>query len=570
MGNGQNQQRTCTYEFTNGGTCSEPAYVKSAHCLRHHPLPQDPDSSEYEELVRQKQREVHEKIERGETNFQGVVLASFEPERLNTNELDLRDAEVQVKVDLSEARIHGDLIFEGATVEGDLVLKYAAVKGTVSLKKATVRGSLDFRWFEDEAEPPLKGQADQDQGHPSRASATLIDRMKNSFCWVVSLLGRLCSSKRESASVERGQAGLDGVRRFAASVKTAMRSNEAHQEQQQWLRESAELNYMAGIDLSGADVGKVQCNKRSLEFVNCTNSHIQKNALFNGAKVQSSVNFSDADVLGPVCFYDAVVGGVLRFDKAHVKYGVKCKGARLQGDVSFKKAMVEAELSFRSCVFGSEESEAAEGIKQMLAHVGTQPDSGTLSSVGSVNLNGSEIDGMVDFGDAVLHSRTYIETANAKRGFDFSGTDFATLEDEENAWRKAKIAAEKLGRRKEADWCFVRQMRASRKQGNWRKRIVELVVDCTCKYGTSWEHILLVWFSVVLAFALIFFVCGGVDDAPGFFQNLYFSLVTATTVGYGDYQPNPGWPQLAAGLEAALGSFCWAAFVVVFARKYMR
>jgi len=55
-----------------------------------------------------------------------------------------------------------------------------------------------------------------------------------------------------------------------------------------------------------------------------------------------------------------------------------------------------------------------------------------------------------------------------------------------------------------------------------------------------------------------------------FFDCLYFSIVTATTLGYGDLRPRPGLFYFIASAEAILGSFMWALLIVVFARKYMR
>jgi len=55
----------------------------------------------------------------------------------------------------------------------------------------------------------------------------------------------------------------------------------------------------------------------------------------------------------------------------------------------------------------------------------------------------------------------------------------------------------------------------------------------------------------------------------GFRENLYFSVVTFTTVGYGDYVPRVGYHLLAVS-EAFLGAFMMAFFVVVLSRKVIR
>jgi hypothetical protein len=53
------------------------------------------------------------------------------------------------------------------------------------------------------------------------------------------------------------------------------------------------------------------------------------------------------------------------------------------------------------------------------------------------------------------------------------------------------------------------------------------------------------------------------------FNPWYFSIITFTTIGYGDYAPR-GWVRWVAGLEGFLGLFLVAVFTVSFARKFIR
>jgi len=50
-------------------------------------------------------------------------------------------------------------------------------------------------------------------------------------------------------------------------------------------------------------------------------------------------------------------------------------------------------------------------------------------------------------------------------------------------------------------------------------------------------------------------------------DSLYFSLVTFTTLGYGDFRPLEGWGRILAGSEAFIGAFMMALFVYTFARR---
>ena len=113
-------------------------------------------------------------------------------------------------------------------------------------------------------------------------------------------------------------------------------------------------------------------------------------------------------------------------------------------------------------------------------------------------------------------------------------------------------------------------MEAKRKQKSFVARILEAPVQYLLGYGTKWERVVLLWICVVIGCATCFWAFKAVKDASCFWENLYFSIVTVTTLGYGDYQPKPGIGQLLAGIEATFGTFAWAAFITVFARKYMR
>lgn len=59
------------------------------------------------------------------------------------------------------------------------------------------------------------------------------------------------------------------------------------------------------------------------------------------------------------------------------------------------------------------------------------------------------------------------------------------------------------------------------------------------------------------------------DNTFAFFDCLYYSVVTFTTLGYGDFIPI-GLSRLVAATEAFTGSFTIALFVVVFVKKMTR
>jgi len=57
------------------------------------------------------------------------------------------------------------------------------------------------------------------------------------------------------------------------------------------------------------------------------------------------------------------------------------------------------------------------------------------------------------------------------------------------------------------------------------------------------------------------------SEIRNFPDSLYFSLITFTTLGYGDFRPLEGWGRILAGSEAFIGAFMMALFVYTFARR---
>ncbi|NJE46271.1 two pore domain potassium channel family protein [Thermococcus sp. GR7] len=153
-------------------------------------------------------------------------------------------------------------------------------------------------------------------------------------------------------------------------------------------------------------------------------------------------------------------------------------------------------------------------------------------------------------------------------------------------YRIARTSWERNGDLERADEYYYKEM-VSRRQSRLTARVrgikkvllkLEatfewLFADLTCKYGMDWKRPILIWLAAVnVFFPLLFFLTQsveGVSGNMGFLDYEYFSVVTATTLGYGDYHP-VGVGRIIASVEALFGMFMWAVFLTVFARKYMR
>ena len=106
-----------------------------------------------------------------------------------------------------------------------------------------------------------------------------------------------------------------------------------------------------------------------------------------------------------------------------------------------------------------------------------------------------------------------------------------------------------------------------------------LLVDWTCGYGEQWWKVIPAALVVIGIFSLFYLSSGAIIFSQGNeamrlrgpLDALYFSVVTFTTLGYGDWHPDPNhWIRYVAMTEAFTGAFMMALFVLCFARKWMR
>ena len=115
-------------------------------------------------------------------------------------------------------------------------------------------------------------------------------------------------------------------------------------------------------------------------------------------------------------------------------------------------------------------------------------------------------------------------------------------------------------------------------------RFVSKMVDVFCGYGEKPLRVVLFSMALIFCCAITYFFLGisgssGMvsfnsshsvsDNLMALANCLYYSVVTFTTLGYGDYTP-VGPSKVMAAVEAFAGSFTMALFVVVFVKKMTR
>jgi len=116
------------------------------------------------------------------------------------------------------------------------------------------------------------------------------------------------------------------------------------------------------------------------------------------------------------------------------------------------------------------------------------------------------------------------------------------------------------------------------------KRFTSKIVDLFCGYGEDPLRIVGISMLMILFCAILYTFTGlnyqgdfiayspeqtSAENVNFFLSSLYYSVVTFTTLGYGDFTPI-GISRAIAAIEAFTGSFTIALFVVVFVKKMTR
>jgi len=133
-------------------------------------------------------------------------------------------------------------------------------------------------------------------------------------------------------------------------------------------------------------------------------------------------------------------------------------------------------------------------------------------------------------------------------------------------------------------------LREAIRRGSWLWKCIGVVryvgdflfLRLTTAYGASLTRLFATWVSLIGGFSAVYFLLcragmhlfspgsKGLEVPFSFGRALYFSIVTFTTLGYGDIVPGAGLGSALVAIEAILGGITMALTVMVVGRKFMR
>jgi len=292
---------------------------------------------------------------------------------------------------------------------------------------------------------------------------------------------------------------------------------------------------------------------------------------FDRAQFHGLTHFTAGSIHEGAVFNEATFHADVSFGSTEFHYHASFEGTTFKGNALFAQATFRNWASWRNARF--------EGMARF----------GLATFENNVNFAGARFAQFADFsGASIQQSKDIVfdlpPGVLVQRKRRSGATPFAGPEQGETAYRLAKEAAQSRGDYRHAgeyhyaEQCAIghgKRKRYGRKVWHWLPELV--FARGVFGYGERPHHALVAGIAVILLFAALCWLVGGISPnaheqpcySPTVAQCLYFSIVTFTTLGYGDLAPKPHFRPW-AGLEALLGALLIAVFIVGLTRKYMR
>lgn len=144
----------------------------------------------------------------------------------------------------------------------------------------------------------------------------------------------------------------------------------------------------------------------------------------------------------------------------------------------------------------------------------------------------------------------------------------------ESTYRKLRLKYTEQGEHDKAGKFFFREKSAQRKQKSVLNRVLQFGFnEWLFGYGERIGRVVINSLFIIFGSAIIYYFGNVVSEngtvVSDFGISLYFSIVTFSTLGYGDFHP-VGWIRFIAAGEAVIGAFMLALFVVTLTRRLLR
>jgi len=302
-------------------------------------------------------------------------------------------------------------------------------------------------------------------------------------------------------------------------------------------------------------------------------------------KFDSSLSFDNAEFRNAVSFDNLLFDGDVSFKSTKFCYWTEFVDLKFNGRVDFEDAYflrcTDSRDKRRNLV-KFQEVNFSEKSSFCRCNFECKASLQNVSFHADADFRKARFGDRTDFDARIVESRLFLN--------DKYGQMFCNCEDAIVPYRLAKQAASDLGdSRWTGNYHFQEQCATNAKRRRdstlkfWTGSFWHLNTNAIWNYGELLlgrvvfgygekpVRPLAVGLRVVFLCGFIFWITKGIDRKPpcSFLSSIYFSVVTFTTLGYGDLQPTPNMRWL-SGIEAFLGAALMAMFIVALARKFTR
>jgi hypothetical protein len=275
----------------------------------------------------------------------------------------------------------------------------------------------------------------------------------------------------------------------------------------------------------------------------------EEDVQFLGAEFKQSAAFGRVAFSGDAGFTSVKFASPARFKDVRFAGHADFRGARLERGADFTRAEINARLALDGAVF-------APRARLDLSEVDLRPGGHVLIKIDQIGRSGRQK--LIEGED----SKDRLKLASAAAQYNMLRDNFRTMPSTDP----------------EEDRCHYKYMDLRRRAANWHwtRRFADWLLFKWCYgYGIYTLRVMLTMVLVILICGGIYWTGGGIwgtdviKNYDDHFHPLYFSAITFTTIGYGDYAPRD-WLRWVAGAEGFLGLFLMAVFTVSFSRKFIR
>ena len=295
-------------------------------------------------------------------------------------------------------------------------------------------------------------------------------------------------------------------------------------------------------------------------------------------------NFWDANFTGPTDFVHAYFAGDADFKDANFAGPTDFEYANFAGYANFKDANFTGPAGFKDANFtgpaGFWDANFAGPTDFEYAKFAGPAGFWDANFAGYAGFNYTEFDKV--FFTGTLFTKISLVESN----FNQMNVEWSTLKDALTCDGLTYIKLIKNFREMEqfedADAAYYQYRQLSQANKKWSSKLIDVVAGASCGYGVKPERALMLSFVLIMVFTFVYWLGDGirrlkenngdknrVSRWAAFYNAFYFSVVTFTTVGYGDWYPEDRY-RIVVMIEGVLGWLLLALFIVTLANVMIR